>query len=224
LEFQHAHARARDAVNRRWDWESLRRELQSRGEPPIAVRTQAESRAVYLQRPDLGRALQEEDFQALARRRSSPADIAICVSDGLSAAAVDAHFLPLWTQVDAALRAERFSRFPLVLIPFGRVAVSDSVGEALGAKLSLIFIGERPGLTSADSLGIYLTFAPRLKTPDSRRNCLSNIRPPEGLSYEGATARLLYLVRESLRRQLSGVDLKQQRLDTLPGEKKHRLE
>jgi ethanolamine ammonia-lyase small subunit len=145
----------------------------------------------------------------LRKRRGAAADIAFSVSDGLSAAAIDAHFLPLWEKIETALKAGRLTRFPLVLVPFGRVAVGDAIGEALGAKLSVIFIGERPGLTSADSLGIYLTYQPRRGTPDASRNCLSNIRPPEGMGYELASEKLLYYVRESLRRQISGVTLKE---------------
>jgi ethanolamine ammonia-lyase small subunit len=201
LEFQLAHAQARDAVLRVWDVESFAKVL---GEDSILVTSQVDTRDAFLKRPDLGRQLSPASRAAL---QPSANELAIIVSDGLSSKAIETHFLPFWKVFAPQIRDLQYS--PLVLAPYARVALSDEVGAALGAKLSIIFIGERPGLSSSDSMGIYLTYHPKLGNHDANRNCISNIRPPDGLSYEQASAKLTYLIRESLRRQLSGVNLKE---------------
>ena len=204
LEFQRAHAEARQAVWQTWNCAELQRQLQARGEKSILVETALHDRAQYLKRPDLGRRLRDPAGLAPAG-----AELAIVVSDGLSPKAIEAHFLPLWQELAPRLRAASLTHAPLVLAPFSRVAVADEVGERLGARVALIFIGERPGLSASDSLGIYLTFAPRVGNTDADRNCLSNVREPGGLGYKLAADKLMYLLTESLRLQLSGVALKE---------------
>lgn len=217
LEFQRAHAEAREAVWRPWDYEGLAQALCAEGEKVLLVRSQADNRAIFLQRPDLGRRLTPESSASLAAEGGSEtpmalatakkAEIAFVVSDGLSAKAIDTHFLPFWRVLRPQLK--KFCIAPVVLAPFGRVALSDEIGASLRARLVVILLGERPGLSASDSLGAYLTYGPKLGNHDANRNCLSNIRPPEGLSYELAATRLMYLVQESLRLGISGVELKE---------------
>lgn len=200
LEFQLAHAKAREAVWHTWD---LGLTVQALDTPALLVRSRASDRPTYLKRPDYGRTLDPESRALL--ERAPRTEIAVVISDGLSARAVEAHAVPLL----AALRPRLPAAATVVLAPYGRVALADEIGAALGARLTLILIGERPGLSAPDSLGAYLTFAPRPGNPDSTRNCVSNIRSPGGLPYAEAAARLKWLIDESLRRQLSGVGLKE---------------
>jgi ethanolamine ammonia-lyase small subunit len=134
-------------------------------------------------------------------------DLAIVVADGLSSLAVHRHTLPFLDRLEEQISAEGWSVSPIILVEQGRVAVADEVGELLGAKMVVILIGERPGLSSPDSLGLYFTYAPKIGLTDAWRNCISNVRL-EGLSYGMAAHRLMYLMREACRRQLSGVNLK----------------
>jgi len=137
------------------------------------------------------------------------------VADGLSALAVHRHTLPFLTRLEEQVQAEGWSVAPVMLVEQGRVAVADEIGELLGAKMTVILIGERPGLSSPDSLGLYFTYNPKVGLTDAYRNCISNVRL-EGLSYGMAAHRLLYLMREACRRQLSGVNLKDEaQLQTL---------
>ncbi len=215
LAFALDHARARDAVHQQLDMAALADALQGFELPVIAVHSAAADRATYLQRPDLGRRLLPADrnkLQALA----GDAEIAIVVADGLSSLAVQAHAPALLGELLPLLRAQGLRLAPLVLVEQGRVAIGDDIAGALGARLSLLLIGERPGLSSPDSLGLYLTWAPRPGRVDAERNCISNVRPPEGLSYARAAETCLYLCRNALRRQLSGVRLKDDSL-TLEG-------
>jgi ethanolamine ammonia-lyase small subunit len=138
-----------------------------------------------------------------------PWDMEIIVTDGLSSTAVERHGLPLLEAVLAAFRALDLDLGPVVLVPNARVALSDPVGETLGARVAFIILGERPGLSAADSLGIYLTYNPRPGTTDAGRNCISNVRPPAGLGYEAVTTKLGYLASEALRRRISGVTFKE---------------
>ncbi|MDN5674694.1 MAG: ethanolamine ammonia-lyase subunit EutC, partial [Pseudomonas sp.] len=134
-------------------------------------------------------------------------DLAIVVADGLSALAVHRHTLPFLARFEEQAAADGWTSAPVVLVQQGRVAVADEVGELLGARMTVMLIGERPGLSSPDSLGLYFTYGPKVGLTDAYRNCISNIRL-EGLSYGMAAHRLLYLMREACRRQLSGVNLK----------------
>ncbi len=206
LAFQLAHAEARDAVEECLDAEALADRLGAPGLQVLRAESAAPNRHVYLMRPDLGRRLTES-----ARARLLPFagdyDLVFVIADGLSARAVAAHAGPLLNAALPGLDAEGWRIGPLVIISQGRVAIGDEVGELLGAKLVAVLIGERPGLSSPDSLGVYLTFAPRIGRTDAERNCLSNIRR-EGMSYAEAAARLVYLATEARRRNTSGVELK----------------
>jgi ethanolamine ammonia-lyase small subunit len=210
LDFQCAHAQARDAVHLAFDHAGLREQLSERGRDSILLHSAASDRHSYLQRPDLGRRLHEESARQLrehAHANPGGVDLAIIVADGLSALAVHRHTLPFLNRLQEHIDAEGWSTAPVVLVEQGRVAVADEVGELLGAKMTVILIGERPGLSSPDSLGLYFTYSPRVGLTDAYRNCISNVRL-EGLSYGMAAHRLLYLMREACRRQLSGVNLK----------------
>lgn len=214
LDFQLAHAQARDAVHRPLDVASLRDEIEALGLPTLALHSAAGSRPIYLQRPDLGRQLDtvsREQLEALRRPRAAqgnaPRDIAIVVADGLSALAVQRHAVPLITALRAEPATARWSIAPVAVVEQGRVAVGDGIGELLDARIAVVLIGERPGLSSPDSLGVYLTWAPRIGRHDAERNCISNVRP-EGLGYADAAHRLAYLLDEALRRGLTGVGLK----------------
>jgi ethanolamine ammonia-lyase small subunit len=209
LAFQLAHAQARDAVWRDWDAEACAAKLKQQGLASLIVHSRALDRAIYLKRPDLGRRLDAAGLESLtAAGEQSHAELALILSDGLSAAAVDAHGVSTLVAIQNALGTAAISCSAIVLARFGRVALSDEIGHALGAKVSVIVLGERPGLSAADSLGIYLTHSPRLGNSDAQRNCLSNVREPGGLPPGAAAARLVNLLRRSLALGVSGVSLK----------------
>jgi ethanolamine ammonia-lyase small subunit len=207
LRFGCAHAMARDAVHVPLDAPALCQQLQAHGWPSLQVRSAAPDRATYLLRPDLGRRLDEASAAQLHEPASATAcDILLVVGDGLSSLAVSRHAVPLIEQIRAqAPSAWRFG--PVVVAEQARVALGDPIGELLRARLVVVLIGERPGLSSPDSLGIYLTWAPRSGRSDAERNCISNVRP-EGLGYAAAARKLLWLCGEALRLQLTGVQLK----------------
>jgi ethanolamine ammonia-lyase small subunit len=211
LEFQLAHARARDAVHDRLDTEAVARGIEALDLKTLQLKSAAADRAIYLQRPDLGRRLDDPSRQLLSRRtaaRKSPhLDLALVVADGLSALAVARNAVPLLGAFLPHARREGWSISPVALVEQGRVAVGDEVGALLGASAVAVLIGERPGLSSPDSLGVYLTYAPKPGRTDAERNCISNIRDG-GLPHESAARTLHYLVREALLRRLSGVELK----------------
>jgi len=223
LDFQFAHAQARDAVHLPFDHAGLGAQLAERGRESVLLHSAATDRNSYLQRPDLGRKLSDESAQTLrayAQAHPGGVDLAIVVADGLSALAVHRHTMPFLERMEEQITAEGWSVSPVILVEQGRVAVADEIGERLGAKMVVILIGERPGLSSPDSLGLYFTYNPKIGLTDAYRNCISNVRL-EGLSYGMAAHRLLYLMREACRRQLSGVNLKDeaqvQTLETEPG-------
>ncbi|PNG44502.1 ethanolamine ammonia-lyase [Pseudomonas asplenii] len=210
LDFQFAHAQARDAVHLPFDHAGLSAQLGERGRESLLLHSAAADRNSYLQRPDLGRKLSDESAQALrdyAAAHPGGVDLAIVVADGLSALAVHRHTLPFLNRLEEQMSADGWSIAPVVLVEQGRVAVGDEIGQLLGAKMLVMLIGERPGLSSPDSLGLYFTYNPKIGLTDAYRNCISNVRL-EGLSYGMAAHRLLYLMREACRRQLSGVNLK----------------
>jgi len=210
LDFQYAHAQARDAVHLPFDHAGLGAQLAERGRESVLLHSAATDRNSYLQRPDLGRKLSDESAQTLrdyASAHPGGVDLVIVVADGLSALAVHRHTVPFLTRMEEQAAADGWSVSPVILVEQGRVAVADEVGELLGAKMVVILIGERPGLSSPDSLGLYFTYNPKVGLTDAYRNCISNVRL-EGLSYGMAAHRLLYLMREACRRQLSGVNLK----------------
>ncbi len=210
LDFQFAHAQARDAVHLPFDHAGLSSQLAERGRDSLLLHSAAADRHLYLQRPDLGRRLSEESAQQLrdyADANPGGVDLAVVVADGLSALAVHKHTMPFLTRMEEQTHTEGWSLSPVILVEQGRVAVADEIGQLLGAKMTVILIGERPGLSSPDSLGLYFTYNPKVGLTDAYRNCISNVRL-EGLSYGMAAHRLLYLMKEACRRQLSGVNLK----------------
>ncbi|WP_421737156.1 ethanolamine ammonia-lyase subunit EutC [Caulobacter sp.] len=207
LAFALAHAQARDAVHTAFQAGEVSEAIEALGLPTLPVESAAPDRATYLRRPDLGRRLSAASRDLLTARSHKPADLAIVVADGLSSTAVHAHAAPLIAALLPLVRAEGWSLAPVAVAHQARVALGDEVGQILGARLVLLLVGERPGLSSPDSLGAYLTFAPRVGLTDAARNCVSNIRG-EGLSYPQAAAKLVWLAREALRLGESGVALK----------------
>jgi ethanolamine ammonia-lyase small subunit len=205
LRFAAAHARARDAVHLPLDVEALAGDLSARGFAVLRAESRAGSRAEYLARPDLGRRLAEASREALATQVVAP--LCIVIGDGLSAVAAQAHAAPLVAALRALLEPAAVKIETVVVATQARVALGDEIGALLGADLALVLLGERPGLSSPDSLGAYLTHGPRPGKADSERNCVSNIRP-EGLAVDAAAARIAWLVREALRRRLTGIALK----------------
>ena len=217
LEFQLAHAQARDAVHWPLDVPALCEQLANCGEPvpagePIALHTRAEHRTMYLQRPDLGRRLDEASVERLSQTgddHGAAFDLALVVVDGLSARAVQEHAAPFISALAEALAEDdaTWRIAPLTVVEQGRVAIGDEIGERLNARAVVVLVGERPGLSSPDSLGLYLTGGPRVGVTDADRNCISNVRPA-GLALTEAARRLRYLLREARERELSGVALK----------------
>jgi ethanolamine ammonia-lyase small subunit len=200
LDFQLDHARARDAVHTPLETEGFADAI---GRPVIEVGSRAADRTAYLKRPDLGRMLNPDDATKLANTGDT---LAVVVADGLSATAIHAHAASLITALID--RLPDWSVAPIVLARQARVALGDAVGEALGVDLVVVLIGERPGLSAPDSLGAYLTWQPRIGRRDSERNCVSNIRPPHGLSYAAAADVIVRLLREARHQRMTGVDLK----------------
>lgn len=207
LSFALAHAQARDAVHADFDRAALQTSLAALGLQCIQVESEAGDRQTYLRRPDLGRRLAAPSRAALAQPGSTACDLALIIGDGLSATAVASHaptliaaFLPHARQLGLKLAA-------VTIAQGARVALGDEIGNLLGARAVAVLIGERPGLSAADSLGIYLTYAPRAGRNDGERNCISNVRPA-GLAPALAAARLAWLVEAALARRLTGVGLK----------------
>lgn len=207
LAFAAAHAQARDAVHAAVNWDALAERLSANFGACLRVESRAVDRSLYLRRPDLGRQLSAASAALLDTARASPADFALVIGDGLSAAAIDAHAAPLVSALLPRLAAMGVSLASVVLASGARVALGDEIGARLGARAVAVLIGERPGLSSPDSLGIYLTCSPRAGLTDADRNCISNVRA-EGLSYDHAAFKLSWLLREAARRGLSGVALK----------------
>jgi ethanolamine ammonia-lyase small subunit len=206
LEFRLAHARARDAVHEPLDEARLLRDLAVLGLPLRAVASAAWDRRCYLMRPDLGRCLADDALDALASSAGAY-DLAIVIADGLSARAVQTHAAPVLVELLPALRTDGWRIAPLIVVRQGRVAVGDAVAQSLGACAVALLIGERPGLSAPDSLGVYATWAPGPTTNDADRNCISNIRP-DGVPYTAAAFKLGHLLRAMRRRGLSGIALK----------------
>lgn len=206
LRFAAAHAMARDAVHAALDADALQLELQAAGWATRGVRSRATGRAEYLRQPDLGRRLDPAVAAELQALAGAPVDLCIVVADGLSALATRRHAPPLLEALRSALGGA-LSLAPIMVAAQGRVALGDEIGALLGARLVLILLGERPGLSAPDSLGAYLSHGPRIGLADAQRNCVSNIRP-EGLAVEAAARRIAWLARESLRRRTTGIALK----------------
>jgi ethanolamine ammonia-lyase small subunit len=211
LEFQLAHARARDAVQRDLDPVPLVAALRQAGREVLPLQSAAASRNEYLQRPDLGRILSAASKALLEARIAPPQafDAAFVIADGLSALAVEHHAAALLDHVMPALERAGWRIAPVAIVAHGRVAIGDEIGALLPARLTAMLIGERPGLSAADSLGVYLTWDPVPGRTNAERNCISNIRP-EGLGYAQAAHTLHYLMSEARRRRVSGIALKEQ--------------
>lgn len=215
LAFGLAHAQARDAVHAALDVAQLRAALGADGWDTLALTSAAADRSIYLRRPDLGRRLSDAGRARLGGATGGACDLAFVVADGLSALAVATHARPLLNATRARLPpALRVA--PVAVVSEGRVAIGDEIGAAFGARLVAVLIGERPGLSSPDSLGVYLTYAPVPGRTDAERNCISNIRP-QGLGIEDAARKLAWHVQTALARGLTGVGLKDESESRLGG-------
>jgi len=206
LRFGWAHAMARDAIHAALDVARLETALREQGFSVAQTHSRAPDRVTYLRRPDLGRVLDPHEPAKLHAMNVVPGKLCVVIGDGLSSLAVDRHAAPLLAALKPHLKDD-LEDAPVIIATQARVALADEVADLLNAKLSIMLIGERPGLSSPDSLGVYITHAPFKGRSDAERNCISNVRP-EGLSYEAAAFKLAWLVREALQRGLTGVDLK----------------
>jgi ethanolamine ammonia-lyase small subunit len=209
LGFALAHARARDAVHAALDVDALQQRVWDivRLQAVAVASDAAGDRSLYLRRPDYGRRLSAKSRKRLKSFAKSPEDLAVVIGDGLSAAAIKTHAVPFLAALLPHLAAHGWSLPPVIIATGARVALGDEIGALLKARAVAVLIGERPGLSSPDSLGVYLTYAPEPGRSDAQRNCISNIRS-EGLTYDLAAFKLAWLVREALRRSLTGIDLK----------------
>jgi ethanolamine ammonia-lyase small subunit len=213
LRLQLAHAEARDAVYDELDVPAMARQLKSLGLTTLAVDSAAPDRTTFLKRPDLGRRLSTgsaQEIVLLATGRQEAFDVVFVIADGLSANAVHRHAGPTLGAALANLPGTEWRVAPVVLVRQGRVAISDEIGALLGAELAVILLGERPGLSAPDSLGIYLTFGPQPGNSDAQRNCISNIHAA-GQSHAQAADTLVYLMQAARQRRLSGIQLKDYR-------------
>jgi ethanolamine ammonia-lyase small subunit len=210
LDFQLAHARARDAVHHPLDVGSVRAALENLGLDVKVLQSAAGDRRTFLLRPDLGRRLSEESrlaLEAYAAKAARPVDLAIVVADGLSALAIERNAARFLQKLLPKLEHQAITLSPVCLVQQARVALGDDISEVLGAKMVAILIGERPGLSSPDSMGIYMTWQPKVGIQDSARNCLSNIRA-QGMSDDVAVEKFIYLLTQAMQRKLTGVALK----------------
>ena len=205
LAFNLSHAQARDAVHHPLDTDVLHEQLRVQSFSTLDVHSAAPDREHYLRRPDLGRRLSDESRAALGQLKVDSPEVVFVIADGLSAFAASKQSIPLLQAVCTKLTDWKIG--PVVVARQARVALGDEIGELLDAKLVVMLIGERPGLSSPDSLGIYLTYAPKVGCSDAQRNCISNVRP-EGLNYELAAHKLHYLLTHARRLGLTGVGLK----------------
>ncbi len=207
LEFKLAHAHARDAVYSVLDTEGLLNNLNVFNLPVLHLHSKAQTRHKYLKRPDYGRQLNDESTEQLKDYNGTGYDVVVIIADGLSATAVNENAFDLVEILIPMLLGAKLKPGPICLVEQGRVAIGDDIGYGLNAKFSILLIGERPGLSSADSIGAYLTYNPRPGLTDESRNCISNIRP-QGLTSKPAADKIFYLINEAFRRKLSGVGLK----------------
>lgn len=207
LQLRFDHAEAKDAVLQDLDWDSLQNEMHNLGLPePVVVKSQAKSKEEYLLHPDLGRKLHEDSERQLRSLRGE-FDVSLVCGDGLSATALKQNLIPFLAAFYSRIQDSGWNLAPIVWVQRARVAIADPIGEILGAKLSIMIIGERPGLTSADSLGSYITYGPKTGNTDESRNCISNIRP-SGLKPQDAADKVIFMTKLALSKQISGVHLK----------------
>ena len=213
LDFQLAHALARDAVNIPIDFSELEQSLSFMGLESLILNTQAENQQMFLQRPDFGRMLSDSALNRLQQTIPNLVDTVIVVVDGLSSKAIEHHALPFLKLLLPKLQEKAFHLATLCLVKHGRVAIGDAIAEHYAARLCIVLIGERPGLSSPDSMGIYFTYQAKSNlSTDADRNCISNIHK-NGLSYEQAIKKLVFLISEAEKLQLSGVNLKDETTD-----------
>jgi len=214
LAFTLDHARARDAVHAAFDTSAVIAGLGELGLSGLLVASQAGDRKTYLRRPDLGRRL-DQASQRLLTGAGKPGQVAIVIGDGLSPTAVHAHAIELLRRLVPLLAADDLAIGHVAVAAGARVALGDEIGELLGARMVVVLLGERPGLSAPDSLGAYLTIAPRIGLTDADRNCVSNIHGA-GLGYDEAAFKIAWLVREALARGTTGVALKDESSDRTP--------
>jgi ethanolamine ammonia-lyase small subunit len=215
LEFTLDHARARDAVHAAFDAQVLIAALGELGLEAVNVKSRAGNRGDYLRRPDLGRRLDQASQQVLVSKSGEVCQLALVIGDGLSPTAVHAHAIELVGSLLPQLAANEIKLAGVAVATGARVALGDEIGAILGARMVVMLIGERPGLSAPDSLGAYLTFAPRVGRTDAERNCVSNIRRA-GLNYDEAAYKIAWLVRQGLAREVTGVALKDESGDRTP--------
>ena len=216
LQFQLAHAKARDAVYASLDIELLKEELQKLSVQVLEVNSKATDRATYLKRPDLGRQLSEQSAEKLKALNSTAYDICFVLADGLSAFAIDQNSIPLLKAILPKLKD--YSIAPVCIAQQSRVALGDEIAYLLKSRMVIMLIGERPGLSAADSMGVYITYNPEPGVTDERRNCISNIRQG-GLHPAFAADKLFYLINEAFRLKLTGVALKEDHISSIEGQK-----
>ena len=215
LEFALDHARARDAVHAAFDVPALISGLSDLGLEALDVSSRARNRKDYLRRPDLGRTLDQASQHLLASHNGSTCQLAVVVGDGLSPTAVNAHAIELVRSLIPRLAVDGIEIGHAAVASGARVALGDEIGAILGARMVVMLIGERPGLSAPDSLGAYLTFAPRVGLTDAERNCVSNIHG-SGLGYDEAAFKIAWLIREGLAREVTGVALKDESGERAP--------
>jgi len=206
LEFKLAHAHARDAVYSLLDVEGINSGLQHLGIPTLKLQSKAQNRQQYLQRPDLGRLPDEESLKTLEENEDA-SDICISIGDGLSANAINTNAVLLLNVLVPMLTSMKYKLSPICLLEQARVALADQIAHGFPAKLSLILIGERPGLSAMDSISAYITYHPKPGLTDEARNCVSNIRPG-GLNFQLAAEKIVYLIQGAFALKLSGIALK----------------
>lgn len=209
LDFKLAHAHARDAVHLSLNVAKIKDDLQFLHHPILSIESKAKDRLSYLMRPDLGKQLHQNAIKSIQNCIGiNSYDICLIVADGLSATAVHHHIEGVLNELLPELRQMNYSISPIFLLTQGRVAISDEIGVLSRAKISIIFLGERPGLSTPDSLGIYVTYQPIVGNSDAMRNCISNIHA-NGLSYELATKKLMFLITQMIHQNKGGVMLKE---------------
>ncbi len=218
LNFKYDHAMARDAVWAECDFEQIKDQIKD-WMPSLILKSKAISRQEYLMRPDLGRLLDGSDYQTLEKIQSDNIsyDLVFCIVDGLSPLGISKNLVNFLSKFKENDFLKKKKMAPLVCVKNGRVAIGDQVAVALKSKVVVVLIGERPGLSSADSIGAYLTYDPVIGTTDERRNCISNIRP-EGLNFDKAKDKLMYLLETAFSRKITGVNLKDRMNDRIEGQ------
>ncbi len=207
LNLKLAHAQAKDAVYSVLDTHYLLQQSHELQIPAYAVHSNADNRDIYLQRPDLGRRLNTASVEVLSNLSLQPTDIVIVIADGLSALAINKYAIALTSLLFQELKKTSYTVAPIIISEQARVALADEIGQLLKARLSVILIGERPGLSAFDSMGAYITYAPNIGNTDESRNCISNIREG-GYAPAQASAKIIHLISTALALQLTGIALK----------------